>query len=90
MARHIEDRIDDLEKSLATMRAKHDRTLPHAVDARLERLEDIVDVLFRTSFNALSREQQQAHRDLKMIRSKKMRRLLEKAKPIKPRRRTRS
>ncbi len=90
MARHIEVRIVDLEKSLATMRAKHDRTLPHAVDARLGRLEEIVDVLFKTSFRALAREQQQAQRDLKMIRSKKVRRLLEKAKPIKPRRRTRS
>jgi DNA-binding protein H-NS len=56
LTRYIEDKIDDIERKLALLREKHDRTLPKGIDARIERLEAIVDFLFKKAFSALQRE----------------------------------
>lgn len=74
-----------MERSLDAMRARHDRTLPNAIDARLERLEEIVEFLFRATGNQLNREGafmkiRKAELAARRAAAKKR-----KAKPVKPR-----
>lgn len=82
MARYLEDKVNDIEKSVAEMRAKHDARLPSGIEQRLERVEGIAEGLFRLFGNALLREHTWAnHRAAELSRIKKKRKAKPKRRP---------